>query len=111
MGCGPIAKPVEYSGDFTARTIISRRAFRPLHRPCDDMRNMRSNGVRSLSVSCHLCGHRATISADRWRDDVPVPSLRSCMVCTGCGIVGGADVRPAWLERPERESLVGAQWR
>jgi hypothetical protein len=26
-----------------------------------------------------------------------------------CGIVG-ADVRPNWLEQPERPSMTGAQW-
>jgi hypothetical protein len=33
------------------------------------------------------------------------------MVCISCGIVGEADVRPAWLERPERESITGMRWR
>jgi hypothetical protein len=32
------------------------------------------------------------------------------MVCTSCGIIG-ADARPNWKERPERESLTGVQWR
>jgi hypothetical protein len=30
------------------------------------------------------------------------------MVCTRCGIIG-ADARPNWRERPERESLTGVQ--
>jgi hypothetical protein len=31
-------------------------------------------------------------------------------VCTKCGIIGG-QVRPNWDDRPESESLTGAQWR
>jgi hypothetical protein len=65
--------------------------------------NMRAQGVRSLSVSCWLCHH------DRWRDEVPLPSLGPRMVCSSCGIVG-ADVRPNWAERVQRESLTGEHW-
>jgi hypothetical protein len=71
--------------------------------------NMRVQGVRSLSVTCWLCHHGAVQTADRWRDEVPLPSLGPRMVCTGCGNVG-ADVRPNWAERAQRESLTGAQW-
>jgi hypothetical protein len=65
--------------------------------------NMRANGVRSLDVSCSLCHHRATLSADPWPDHLPVPSFGPRMVCTRCGIVG-ADARPNWQERPARLS-------
>ena len=37
--------------------------------------NMRELGVRSLDVSCWLYHHQALLSADRWPDDVPVPTL------------------------------------
>ena len=70
--------------------------------------NMRAQGVRSLSVSCWLCHHGAVLIADRWSDEVQLPSLGTRMVCTGCGIVG-ADVRPDWQEREGRESLTGAR--
>jgi hypothetical protein len=70
--------------------------------------NMRTNGVRWLSVSCFLCHHGAVLAVDRWPDDAPVPSFGPRMVCT-CGIVG-ADARPNWTERPARPSLTGAQW-
>jgi hypothetical protein len=70
--------------------------------------NKRAKGVRSLAVSCWQCHHEAMLSADRWPDDVPVPAFGPRMVCTRCG---GADARPNWRERPERESLTGAQWR
>jgi hypothetical protein len=75
-----------------------------------DLRNMRAQGVRSLSVTCELCHHAAVLSVEAWPDDVPVPSFGSRMVCTRCGIVG-ADVRPNWQERPKTESLTGRQWR
>jgi len=72
--------------------------------------NIRDNGVRSLSVTCELCHHAATMNVDRFGDTVSVPALGPRMVCTGCGIVG-ADVRPNWQERPPRESITGMQWR
>ena len=49
-------------------------------------------------------------SAERRPDDVPVPTFGPRMVCTRCGILG-ADTRPNWKERTERESLTGVQWR
>jgi hypothetical protein len=67
-------------------------------------------GVRSLSVSCNLCHHRAVMNVDRFGDAVPVPSFGPRMVCTVCGIVG-ADARPNWAERPPSESITGSQWR
>jgi hypothetical protein len=71
--------------------------------------NMRANGVRSLAVSWLVCHHEATLNADPWPDDVPVPAFGPRMVCTRCGMVG-ADARPNWREQPKRASL-GAQWR
>jgi hypothetical protein len=49
-------------------------------------------------------------SADPWPDNMPVPAFGPRMVCTRCGLVG-ADARPNWRERPERESVTGTQWR
>jgi hypothetical protein len=71
--------------------------------------NMRENGVRSLFVSCWNFHHRAVLSADRWPDDVPVPTFGPRMVCTRCGIIG-ADARPNCREKPARE-LTGVQRR
>jgi hypothetical protein len=71
--------------------------------------NMRAQGVRSLSVTCDICHHAATMNVDRFGGDMPVPAFCSRMVCTCCGIVG-ADVRPNWLERPRPESSTGRQW-
>jgi hypothetical protein len=61
-------------------------------------------------VSCWNCHHQAVLSADRWPDDVALPTLGPRMVCTGREIVG-ADARPNWKEQPPRESLTGVQWR
>ena len=71
--------------------------------------NMRANGVRSLDVSCWICHHRTILNAQRWSDDVPVPSFGPRMLCNRCGIIG-ADARPHWKEQPARESLTGVQW-
>jgi hypothetical protein len=51
--------------------------------------------------------NQAVVNADHWLDDLPVPSFGPRIVCNRCGIVG-ADSRPNWKERPERESLTGA---
>jgi hypothetical protein len=72
--------------------------------------NMRELGVRSLDVSRWNCHHQAVLSADRWPDEVAVPTFGPRMVCTCCGIIG-ADARPNWKEQPPWESLTGVQWR
>src|ERR1019366_4622707 len=41
---------------------------------------MRENGVRSLSVACHLCHHQAVMNVDAFGDAVPVPSFGPRMV-------------------------------
>ena len=68
--------------------------------------NMRELDVRSLDVCCWNCHHQAVLSAERWPDDVAVPTFGPRMVCTGCGIVG-ADAGPNCQEQPPRESLTG----
>jgi hypothetical protein len=55
--------------------------------------NMRENGVRSLTVCCLLCHHRAVLAVDAWPDHVTVPSFGPRMVCASCGTIG-ADARP-----------------
>jgi hypothetical protein len=60
--------------------------------------NMRQNGARRLLVCCWLCHRNTVMDADRYTDDVEVPSFGPRMVCTGCGIIG-ADVRPNWSDR------------
>jgi hypothetical protein len=49
-------------------------------------------------------------AADTFDDAVAVPAFGPRMVCTGWGIVG-ADARPNWQERSQRESLTGRHWR
>jgi hypothetical protein len=72
---------------------------------------MRQNGVRSLSVHCWVCHHSAILSAEAWPDDLPMTLFDARMVCTRCGMIGKADVRPNWKERAPQESLTGVQWR
>jgi hypothetical protein len=92
-----------YHRPMTARRI--RYEIEPM-----TLGNMRELGVQSLDVSCWLCEHQAILSADRWPDDVAVPSFGPRMVCTGCGIIG-ADARPNWKEQPPRERLTAVQLR
>ena len=61
--------------------------------------NMRELGVRSLDVSCWLCRHQAVLTADRWPDDIAIPTFAPHMVCTSRRIVG-ADARSNWKEQP-----------
>jgi hypothetical protein len=68
--------------------------------------NMRANGGRSLAIRCDLCHHEAVINVDRFGEDVPVPTFRSRMVCTRCGIIG-ADARPNWREAAARDPNSG----
>jgi hypothetical protein len=79
--------------------ILAAMAQQPRSPAGDPMTlgNMRQLGVRSLDVSCWICHHEAILSADRWPDDIPVPTFGPRMVCTLCGIIG-ADARPNWKE-------------
>ena len=67
-------------------------SLRPADRTDDPRQYARELGVRSLDVSCWNCRHRAVLGADRWSDEVAVPTFGPRMVCTGCGIIG-ADAR------------------
>jgi hypothetical protein len=70
-------------------------------------RYRRSHGVRRLliySTQGLYCHHSAIIEADRWPDDTVLRARDRRAVCTKCGVIG-ADVRPNWSERPQRESL------
>jgi hypothetical protein len=67
---------------------------------------MRELGVRSLDVSCWNCHHQAVLSADRWPDEVAVPTFGSRMVCTSRDMSA-----PKRKEQPPQESLIPLQWR
>lgn len=69
--------------------------------------NMRADGVRSLLIYCNACTHTAVLNVDNYGDDIFVPSFNSRMICTQCGVIG-AEARPNWSERPQRETLTGA---
>jgi hypothetical protein len=59
--------------------------------------HIHGHGCRDLLVYCGSgrCHHSATLSGDRFADDMPVPSLCGRLVCSQCGYIG-ADVRPDW---------------
>jgi hypothetical protein len=65
-----------------------------------NLRNMRANGVRTLTVYCSnsTCRHEAIVNVDAYGDDVAVPSLGPRMRCERCEQLG-ADARPNWNER------------
>ena len=63
-----------------------------------------------IYCSTGLCHHSAVVDADHWPYETVLLDLDRRAVCAKCGIVG-ADVRPNWNDRPEPESLTGAQWR
>jgi hypothetical protein len=88
--------------------MATRRFSEPIE-PMD-LANMRANGVRSLLIWCRNCHYEKIMNVDHLPGNVTVPSLGQRMSCTKCGTVG-ADIRPNWLEQPERESLTGKQWR
>jgi hypothetical protein len=89
--------------------LMARSGFNEPIKPMD-LANMRENGVRSLLIWCRNCHHEKIMNVDHLPGNVTVPSLGQRMSCIKCGTVG-ADVRPNWQERPERESLTGKQWR
>ena len=47
--------------------------------------NMRELDVRSLDVCCWNCHHQAVLSAERWPDDVAVPTFGPRMVAPDAG--------------------------
>jgi hypothetical protein len=61
-----------------------------------------------IYCSTGLCHHSAVVDAD-WPDETVLRDLDRRAVCIKCGMMG-ADVRPNWSERPQPESLMGAQW-
>jgi len=72
---------------------------RPAGTPID-LGDMRQLGVRGLALQClnPQCRHQVVFSADDYPDDVPMPSFRARMKCSGCG-GKGVDVQPNWTEQ------------
>ena len=62
-------------------------------------------GVRWILIYCsdYKCGHRTTMTADRWPDDLRLSDLEPLFTCQVCG-ERGADVRPnfSWEEEARR---------
>jgi hypothetical protein len=63
----------------------------------------RSALITILLIYCsdYKCSHLATISGDRWPDDMRLSDLEPRFICTACG-KRGADVRPdfSWNKKP-----------
>jgi hypothetical protein len=93
-----------------SRDALRRRDKAPAP-PGPPMRlgHMRQLGVRSLSVHCAGCGHRAVLDVGRHADDVEVQAFRSRLVCSGCG-GRRVDVRPNWLEHRSTPAASPAPW-
>jgi hypothetical protein len=93
--------------EASLRQILPFRRFEV--RRTTRMPKRRTNSVSAARAFCSSLPRRVwfiLLSADRWADDVPVPTFGPRMVCTKCGIIG-ADARPNWLEQPPRETLTG----
>jgi hypothetical protein len=88
-----------------------KRRPAPYSGPPVTLGHIRAHGVRRLLIYCcsGLCHHSAVVDAGRWSDETALRDLCRKAVCTKCGMIG-ADVRPDWAERPQPESLTGAQW-
>ena len=71
-----------------------------------DLANMRQNGVRSLDVASLECTHKSIVNMDDYPGHLIVKSFEWRMSCSKCGS-RSVEVRPNWLERPNRPSLLG----
>lgn len=75
----------------------TRAGWRPVERVT--LANMRSHGCRDVLIYCGQaprCWHGGKMSADPWPDDATFDQIERRLVCTACGAIGGADVRPDW---------------
>lgn len=72
--------------------------------PPMDLANMRSNGVRALSVQCLACQHHASVNVDNQPEHLAVKSFEGRMRCSQCSSKR-IDVRPDWLAKPHKVTL------
>ena len=76
-----------------------------------DLANTRENGVvRSLAVQYLDCKCEAVVNMDSYRGDQIVKSFEARMSCSICGN-RRVEVRPNWIEWPERGVLIGTNSR
>ena len=61
--------------------------------------------ISSLSVWCKgkregawPCHHGGTVALEGIADEEPLLAVERRLVCTACGAIGAADVRPNWAE-------------
>ena len=63
--------------------------------PPMSLKNMRQNGVRSVTAQCEACNHQADVNVDTLPETVYVPHVARRMRCSNCN---GKQIntRPAW---------------
>jgi hypothetical protein len=73
--------------------------------------NMRELGMRSLYVSCWSCQYQAVLTADRWSDDVAVPTFGPR--AWSAPAAASSAPTPGRTGRSSRRgrTLTGVQWR
>jgi len=66
---------------------------------------VRSLRIGSLSITCegkreggYGCDHSGKLDLAPYPDDLPIDAIERRLVCTACGAIGKADVRPNWNE-------------
>jgi hypothetical protein len=68
--------------------------------PPMSLRNMRRNGVRSITATCETCNHAADVLVDAMAETVYVPHIGRRLRCSQCN--GKAiNIRPAWHLGPQ----------
>ena len=68
------------------------------------LRNMRQNGVRSVTATCEACNHQADVNVDPLPESVTVPKAGKRLRCSSCG---GKTIstRPAWHRGSQRSGV------
>jgi len=70
-----------------------------------DVGYVRSLRIRSLSIACegkrlggYGCDHCGQLDLAPYPDALSLKAIRRQLVCTACGAIGEAEVRPNWKE-------------
>src|SRR5262245_4627404 len=106
------AAPLWQQAQVQAAAYLTGSEVRRVHQRAHDTRQHAPEWRASAAglLQWFACWHHATVDADFFAGDVVLKSLEPRMVCSRCGLIG-ADVRPNWSDRPERETMVGPNFR